>query len=87
MKTPFKTNLVDGDENIMVVDNVAVSEVRFNRVTREIFIVSNSDTYTLEDLDGMSWQSIKSLVVKHGGDWESKSTGIDYLIGRAKDES
>lgn len=84
MKTPFKTNYVDGDENVMVIDNVAVREVRFNCKTREISIVSNNETYTIEDLDGLSWQLIKAMVVDNGGEWKTKSAGIEYLIGRSK---
>lgn len=84
MKTPFKTSRVEGDENIMVIDNMSPTEVRFNCKTREIFIISNDDKYTLEDLDGLSWQSIKKIVISLGGVWETKEAGIEFLIGRDK---
>ena len=33
----FKTCFVDGDENVMVLD-VHAKKIRFNRLTREIFL-------------------------------------------------
>jgi len=82
MRKPFKTSYVDGDENVMVVDE-QIKEIRFNIKSRDLSIVLD-DCYTQEDLDGLSWQGIKKLVIAKDGSWTSKSDGIEYLIGRSK---
>ncbi len=38
-KVPFKTNYVDGRENVMVLDDISPIEIRFNQETREIAIL------------------------------------------------
>jgi len=83
MKIPFKTNKNDGDESVMIVGDINPDEIRFNRVTRVISLVCYN-TLDLEDLDGMSWQQIKKLVIKHGGTWDGKKNGINFLIGKEK---
>ncbi|MCP3924485.1 MAG: hypothetical protein GY714_18080 [Desulfobacterales bacterium] len=83
MIIPFKTNLVDGDENVMDLTGLNPSEIRFNYKSRSISIVCK-DEYTLEDLDGLSWQEIKKLVIENEGTWDNKASGIEYLIGRSK---
>lgn len=83
MKIPFKTNINDGDESVMVLGDINPNEIRFHRITKEITLVC-CDTYTLEDLDGISWQAIKELVEKHKGTWKSKRSGIKFLIGKEK---
>ena len=82
MKKPFKTSYVDGDENVMVVDE-QIKEIRFNIKSRELSVVVD-DTYTEEDLDGLSWQEIKKMVVDAGGKWDNKAKGVKYMIGRSK---
>lgn len=82
MRKPFNTSFVDGDENVMVVSG-QIKEIRFNIKSRELSVVID-DCYTKEDLDDLSWQQIKKLVVDNGGEWDSKSAGIEYMIGRAK---
>lgn len=79
MKIPFKTTKNDGNENVMVVGDINPDEVRFNRITKEIYLIV-SDKYTSEDLDGLSWQALKKLVVENGGTWSNKETGIKYLM-------
>lgn len=86
MKTPFKTKFVDGVESVMPVDGMAIKEVRYNQQTREINLIID-DTYTLEDLDALPWQTVKALVVQNGEKWESKKAGIEFLIGRKKNAS
>lgn len=83
MKIPFKTNINDGNENVMLLGEINPSEIRFNRITKEISLVCY-DTYTLEDLDGISWQAVRELVLKNNGKWTTKASGIKYLIGKEK---
>ena len=72
MRLPFKTNKSEGAENIMYVGDINPDEIIFNRETREISLVCYS-TYTMEDLDGESWQKVKHLVLKNGGKWTTKA--------------
>lgn len=83
MKIPFKTNINENNENVMLLGDINPDEIRFNCITREISLICY-DTYTMEDLDGISWQALKDLVEKHDGKWKSKKVAIKYLIGKSK---
>ena len=83
MKVPFKTTYSDGDESVRVVGEMNPDEIRFNRLTREISLII-PDTYTREDIDELSWQAIKKLVLENGGSWSSKKSGIKFMIGKRK---
>lgn len=79
---PFKTNRVEGLENIMDLTGVNPKEIRFNHKSREIFVCCEDTLkYKLEDIDQMSWQQIKKLVSDNGGTWSSKKAGLDFLVG------
>jgi hypothetical protein len=79
MKIPFRTTYNYGNENVMVVGDINPEELRYNRVTKEIYLVA-PDKYTIEDLDGLPWQKLKKLVIKNGGVWSSKKKAIKYLL-------
>lgn len=83
MKIPFKTNRSAGNENIMIVRDLNLDEIIFNRTTKEISLVCY-DTYTLKDLYGISYQDIKRLVIDNKGEWTTKKAGIKFLIGKDK---
>ena len=73
----FRPTFSDGDESVMSLGEIIPDQIRYNRKTREI-IICCSDTYSTEDLDQESWQSIKKLVEKNGGIWTSKNRGIAF---------
>ncbi len=78
MKTiNFKHNFSDGDVSVMSVDDLNVVEIRYHRKSRNISIVC--DQFTEEDLEDMSYQAIKKLVIENGGKWENKKEGIEFL--------
>lgn len=86
MKIPFQTNHVEGSENVMIIVDDIVREIRYDQNTRAItVVVENSSVFTLEDLDGLSWQALKELVHKNGGEWTSKNDAFDFLIGKSKE--
>lgn len=83
MKKNFKTDYVDGRENVMKVDTY-VSEVRYDIESRTISIVYSSNVYTNEDLDHLSWWKLKRLVTEHGGEWTTMKAAIAFLVGKEK---
>lgn len=86
MKIPFQTNHVEGSENVMIIVNDIVKEIRYDQNTRAITVVmEESNIYTLEDLDGLSWQALKKLVIENRGEWTTKTDALDFLIGKEKE--
>jgi len=86
-KIPFKTTIIRDGLNVMSMGDINPDEITFNPVTREISIAYEPIeylTYTREDIDQMSWQNIKRLVVENTGEWTNKADGIEFLIGREK---
>ena len=83
MRIPFEPTKSEGSEAVMDLKGMLPSEIRFNLVTREITL-NIADTYTKENIDQMSWQAIKELVLENGGTWTNKKTGIDFMIGKPK---
>ena len=84
MRKPFKTNHMEGDEIVMFITE-PIDEIRFNIKSREINIVyKDSDKYTVEDLDALSWQTLKAMVLDANGVWSSKVNAIDFLTGKPK---
>ena len=78
-RVPFRTDFMDGDEGVMVVDRP--SQIRFNHKTREISV-----EYGLSSVlkyDDMHWRKIKELVLAEGGKWINKKEGIEFLLKSA----
>jgi len=74
----LKTLAVENGESVFDVSNI--DEIRFNHKSRSITgFVNDSKKYKLEDIDQMSWQAIKKLVVGNKGEWSNKKAGIDFL--------
>lgn len=84
MKKEFKTNYVDGSENVMCITR-PVREIRFDVNSRSITVVYRDfGTYYNEDLDHLSWQELKRLTLEKGGVWTTKKDAIAFLIGKEK---
>jgi hypothetical protein len=76
----FKTSRKEGNELVMSLRDIRPEEIRFNIVTREITIIEDDKfLYHLEDIDQMSWQKLKKMVLEHGGEWTTKQAGLDFL--------
>jgi hypothetical protein len=80
-KIGFTTRFVDGDESVMpIAANINVNEVRFNRKSREITICySEKPKYKLAEVDKLSWQALKKLVLDEGGTWTDSKDAIEFL--------
>jgi hypothetical protein len=85
MRTPFKPKFIDGVESVMSVCDLEPTEIRINQKTKEVFIVyDDKPLYSLEDIDQLSWQAIKKLVERNGGEYTNKKGGIEFLTGLVK---
>ena len=82
----FKTDSTEGDENIMSLEGLNPTQIRFNHKSKQISIVceDNPDIFfnplSKEELEDMTYAKIKKFVEKNGGKATTKKAGIEYLL-------
>lgn len=84
MKINFKSNCTEGDEHVMLLDDMVATEIRFNYKTREIFVVYKDATpiykYSEDELGDMHYTKVKKLVIENDGEWSNTADGRKFLL-------
>ena len=87
MKTNFKTDSTEGDENIMSLDGLNPTEIRFNHKSKQITVICGEKqsgiflhALTEKELEDKNWTKIKKFVEDDGGTYTTKKAGIEYLL-------
>ena len=79
-KLSFKTDFMEGDEGVMLLDGITATQVRFNHKTKEIFVIyDEAPAISDATLRSMTWQAVKAEVLRRGGVWTNTVEGRKFL--------